>query len=223
MVGLIRRLLKKVSIMLISHCSPILLMNKFVSMEADSTLSAMSDAKVYFNIEPADTMIKYGITVSKTLLKRIPNLAQLKRTPFYMFNREYPRIYAQVQLHKDSVNNVTIGSVLRMSTVDDPISFDPEEGPVYNEEPSMTALYGESYYYDEGYIPVPGPGRPIPPYYIMGSTVALNFTPVKDITDGTIGYKRLSDEEMKYNTAMFAFNYFNPYDMSCSSLRWKIR
>jgi len=61
-------------------------MNKFVSMEADSTLSAMSDAKVYFNIEPADTMIKYGITVSKTLLKRIPNLAQLKRTPFYMYS-----------------------------------------------------------------------------------------------------------------------------------------
>jgi len=178
-----------------------------------SNLSVVTKAD-WITVDPKSQDVDHMPAYQWVIVKSKTNKYFDSTSPVIMFNREYPRIYAQVQLHKDSVNNVTIGSVLRMSTVDDPISFDPEEGPVYNEEPSMTALYGESYYYDEGYIPVPGPGRPIPPYYIMGSTVALNFTPVKDITDGTIGYKRLSDEEMKYNTAMFAFNYFNPYDMT---------
>jgi len=44
-----------------------------------------------------------------------------------------------------------------------------------------------------------------------GAEGGLIFNGVPAINDSTIGYKRLTDEEIKYTTAIYSLNYFNPY------------
>ena len=44
-----------------------------------------------------------------------------------------------------------------------------------------------------------------------GTVGGFTFTGVPAINDSTIGYKTLTAEQMKYNTALYSLKYFNPY------------
>jgi len=44
-----------------------------------------------------------------------------------------------------------------------------------------------------------------------GAEDGLTFNGVPAINDAKIGYKKLTDEEIKYTTAIYSLNYFNPY------------
>ena len=126
----------------------------------------------WISVEAASQNVNHMPAYQWVILKNKTNPYFANTSSVKAYNREYPFIYANVQLHKDTVNNIITATL---------VGDDYEAGPA-NEDALAEGAEG-----------------------------GLTFNAVPAINDSTIGYKTLSAEQLKYNTAIYSLKYFNPY------------